>query len=597
MRLTLFGFFGISFLCAGAESILFSRIGPNQSILYVSNADGSAERALTPAGAMNYNATWSAKGDWIAFTSERDGSADIYRMHPDGSGVERLTEHPAYDDQAAFSPDGKRIVFVTTRAGGTADLWILDVATRKAHALTSGPGGDFRPSWSPDGKWIAFSSDRASNLPMAKGRWERLQVASIYLIHPDGSGLRRVSELGNFCGSPKWTADSKSVVSYCMSAEETWTYRSPGAFEGETNLVRFDIATGKPTPVVAGPGIKMSPSVLPSGEIGFFRRDAKAQGVVYASGGLGPQGNVLRSPAWSPDGKQVVYGRIATNRSVEPVKLWSPNPKYDLYTSIFLPAYDASGEHLAVTKRTGSSTALHVVDEGKPARVLLERQGLILAPQFSPDGRKVAFGFGVFESFLDFAIGNNKPVDRVNGGAQVGVINIDGTGFRALTSGANNNAFPSYSPDGNRLVYRTTGPEGDGLRVMNLEDGSISTLTKEYDNFALWSPRGDLIAFVRQLGGNFQVFTIRPDGTNVRQLTNITGNEAHLAWSPDGERILFCSTRMGFKDEVMYVGAPQPYGEIFMMRKDGTGVEQLTDNQWEEGGPAWKPMKKLSAQK
>jgi hypothetical protein len=46
---------------------------------------------------------------------------------------------------------------------------------------------------------------------------------------------------------------------------------------------------------------------------------------------------------------------------------------------------------------------------------------------------------------------------------------------------------------------------------------------------------------------------------------------------------------MGFKDEALLVGAPQPYGKIFVMRYDGTEVEQITDNQWEEGGPAWQP--------
>ena len=84
---------------------------------------------------------------------------------------------------------------------------------------------------------------------------------------------------------------------------------------------------------------------------------------------------------------------------------------------------------------------------------------------------------------------------------------------------------------------------------------------------------------------------VRPDGTQLRQLTDIRGNEAHLAWSPDGQRILFASTRMGFKDEALYTGAPQPYGEIFVMRYDGAEVEQLTDNQWEEGAPAWSPLK------
>jgi hypothetical protein len=48
---------------------------------------------------------------------------------------------------------------------------------------------------------------------------------------------------------------------------------------------------------------------------------------------------------------------------------------------------------------------------------------------------------------------------------------------------------------------------------------------------------------------------------------------------------------MGFKDEGPYTDAPQPYGELFVMRADGTGVEQLTDNQWEEGTPAWRPRR------
>jgi Tol biopolymer transport system component len=52
---------------------------------------------------------------------------------------------------------------------------------------------------------------------------------------------------------------------------------------------------------------------------------------------------------------------------------------------------------------------------------------------------------------------------------------------------------------------------------------------------------------------------------------------------------------MGFKDETLYTGAPQAYGEIFVMRYDGTQVEQLTDDQWEEGGPAWQPHQPASA--
>jgi len=81
----------------------------------------------------------------------------------------------------------------------------------------------------------------------------------------------------------------------------------------------------------------------------------------------------------------------------------------------------------------------------------------------------------------------------------------------------------------------------------------------------------------------------------LRRLTNSPGNDAHGGWSPDGEWLLFSSARMGFKDEVIYSDSPQPYGEFFVMRYDGSQVEQLTDNNYEEGFPAWQPEPKHRA--
>ena len=578
-------------LCTAADRILLTRLGPSESTLYVSSADGTGERALTK-GSLDYNPAWSADGNWIAFTSERNGSADLYRMRADGSAVERLTDDPSYDDQAAFSPDGSQIVFVSTRAAGTANLWILDVKTRQARALTSGKGGDFRPAWSPDGKWIAFSSDRESSLPMAKGRWEHLHLVDIYLIKADGGGVKRLSKHGDFCGNPKWSRDGKSVIGYCMPAEDTWTFRT-APVDGETTLNLIDIASGQSTPIGAGPGVKIWPSVLPSSEVGFVRRDAKAAGIYYSSGRKGPQGDV-RWPAWSPDGSRVVYARVVTPPSGSTRKLWSRNSKYELTSTGILPNYDAKGERYVSTALAANrkdSSLLMTTGDSAPKMLLESKDELIIAPQWSPAGDAVIFGIGKFSAFLDFAIGARKPVDPVNGGAQVAMVKTDGTGFRKITSGANNNGFPAFSPDGKRIVYRTMGPQGDGLRVMNMEDGKISTLTSDYDNFPVWSPRGDLIAFVRRVENDFEVFTIRPDGKDLKRLTFAKGNEAHLGWSPDGEKILFASTRMGFKDEAIYTFSPQPYGELFAMRFDGTQVEQITDNQWEDAGPAWQPKK------
>ena len=126
---------------------------------------------------------------------------------------------------------------------------------------------------------------------------------------------------------------------------------------------------------------------------------------------------------------------------------------------------------------------------------------------------------------------------------------------------------------------------------MNIETRALTTLTNGYDNFPLWSPRGDLILFSRVAEGDYEIYAIKPDGTGVKRLTFSRGSDAHQGWSPDGEHVVFASSRMGFKDEGVYTDSPQPYGEIFVMRYDGTHVEQLTDNQWEEGTPAWRPRR------
>ena len=88
--------------------MLMNRLGPSSSELYIANADGSGERKLSTGSDFEYNATFSADGSWIVFTSELDahGQADIYRMHPDGSGRERAPRQDDEADRARCAPLG-----------------------------------------------------------------------------------------------------------------------------------------------------------------------------------------------------------------------------------------------------------------------------------------------------------------------------------------------------------------------------------------------------------------------------------------------------------------------------------------------------------
>jgi Tol biopolymer transport system component len=81
----------------------------------------AARESLWPAWISIYDASFSFDGEWVVFTSERHGSADIFRVRANGMGLERLTDSPAFDDQAALSPDGYSLAFVSTRDTGSTE--------------------------------------------------------------------------------------------------------------------------------------------------------------------------------------------------------------------------------------------------------------------------------------------------------------------------------------------------------------------------------------------------------------------------------------------------------------------------------------------
>ena len=161
-------------ILAAQDRIFVDQWSPTRSELFIADADGNNARKLVAGLELDYNASFSFDGEWVVFTSERHGSADIFRVRANGMGLERLTDSPAFDDQAALSPDGNSLAFVSTRDTGSTDIYVLDLKTRHTRNLTNSPGGDYRPSWSPDGRRLAFSSDRGTKLQRSKGNWEQV---------------------------------------------------------------------------------------------------------------------------------------------------------------------------------------------------------------------------------------------------------------------------------------------------------------------------------------------------------------------------------------------------------------------------------------
>lgn len=593
----------------GEDVMLMNRIGPSQSELYLADADGSGEHKLLNKSGFDYHASYSYDGKWIVFTSEHDGfgQADVYRVHPDGTGMERLTADPALDDQGVLSPDDSQLAFVSTRDTHRANIWILNLTTKQLRNLTGSadiqgdpmkPDAFLRPAWSPDGKWIAFSSDRNTEWTDHGNHtgWEHLQELSIYIVHPDGTGLRRIAGPGICSGSPKGSADSKQLVFYEMPVEMTWDARLFFLSAHATSqVVTVDIETQKRSVQTSGPGLKLMPQFLPNGRIGFLTKAGKDEGVGYTGGPSTPPGanegaalasgelrfpGSLRSPAWSPDGKQVVYEKVNYAPRPQNQLLYSWDPAYEYrYTDVF-PSFSKDGTLLLTNKDVDSSLVTMDADGTNKRVVYRAVDGAAFAPSWSPDGESIVFGFG---SFLQ---------GRRTGGAKIMLVRRDGTGLQELTSGMPNAGFPSWSADGTEIVYRSWGANSMGLRILSLKTQTTRILTNGPDNLPYWSPDGSRIVFTRGQDRNFDIYTIKPEGTDLKRLTTYPANDAHAVWSGDGQHIMWNSGEYGFKDEAaLYDHSFQPYGSIWMMNPDGSEKRQLTDSHWENAMPCFVPSR------
>ena len=122
--------------------------------------DGSGLTQLTDGTGDDYAPRWSPDGKKVAFVSRRDGNPEIYVMDADGKNVIRLTYDPARDDSLDWSPDGEQILFSSNR-DGNYNLYLMSAEGEKAglSQLTDTPFDELDPSISPDGTQILFMED------------------------------------------------------------------------------------------------------------------------------------------------------------------------------------------------------------------------------------------------------------------------------------------------------------------------------------------------------------------------------------------------------------------------------------------------------
>jgi len=197
---------------------------------------------------------WSPDGSKIAFASNREGSAELYLMNPDGSGVARVTSNTGFTGGPTWSPDSARIAFDCVIDVGNFDICAVNADGSGFARLTTNPARDSGPAWSPDGTKIAFATARYSPDPTGFYGLD-MQLA---VMNPDGSG---VTPLGIDGFDPSWspTGDGFAFVRTepCIFMLCSYVYANDFVAEGFDPAWRPTL--GQPP---MGPAVAFSPRSL-----------------------------------------------------------------------------------------------------------------------------------------------------------------------------------------------------------------------------------------------------------------------------------------------------------------------------------------------
>lgn len=252
--------------------IAFSRVMKNGNIeLFDMNPDGKNLKQLTysdrfssQAPIVNAHPSFSANGTLFAFTSTRNGNANLFIMTSDGSNVQQVTRDSGESEVPNFSPDAKRIAFSGSR-GGSFEIFTINVDGNRLRQLTFNNATNDGPKYTPDGKYIVFSSDvNGSGSPRNR---------DLYIMDAlTGKNLRRLTYGMDNRFSRSISPDGKRIV-----------FSSTKDNVGNLFIMNIDGSNLKQITNATGNGSGYSP--LPGW----------------------PVFNGAITPAWSPDGKEIAF--------------------------------------------------------------------------------------------------------------------------------------------------------------------------------------------------------------------------------------------------------------------------------------------------
>ena len=257
----------------------------------------------------------------IAFSSTRDGNSEIYMMDADGKNQRRLTNNDFPDTNPSWSPDGKRILFVSDRNkhiaaeegpimvdGGIIvgdmrkrpQIYVMDADGKNQQRLSNEFFAEWQPSWSPDGRRIVFTSSGA--MDVAGGHWR------IYVMDADGRNKQNLSNEGEDDYYPSWSPDGERIA-----------FVSIRDGRGNLDIYVMNADGSDQQRLTEQPDHEWEPSWSPDGERIAFTASRlpdvfPANSDIYVIDADGENRRKLTrnpsrntNPSWSPDGKRIVF--------------------------------------------------------------------------------------------------------------------------------------------------------------------------------------------------------------------------------------------------------------------------------------------------